>query len=80
MQWPLTSQLHGSGSQREQLVFLLRIKLHAQCFVNYRSSPNSWATAVKDVLIFDKTGAGLRSGRILFSQTRLVTLISIAQE
>jgi hypothetical protein len=29
MQWPLTSQLHGSVSQREQLDFLLRIKLHA---------------------------------------------------
>jgi hypothetical protein len=29
MQWPLTSQLHGSVSQREQLVFTLRIKLHA---------------------------------------------------
>jgi hypothetical protein len=30
MQWPLTSQLHGSVSQREQLFFLLRIKLHAR--------------------------------------------------
>jgi hypothetical protein len=29
MQWPLTSQLHGSVSQREQLFFSLRIKLHA---------------------------------------------------
>jgi hypothetical protein len=29
MQWPLTSQLHGSVSQREELFFLLRIKLHA---------------------------------------------------
>jgi hypothetical protein len=29
MQWPLTSQLHGIVSQREQLVFLLWIKLHA---------------------------------------------------
>jgi hypothetical protein len=29
MQWPLTSQLHGSVSQREQLVFSLWIKLHA---------------------------------------------------
>jgi hypothetical protein len=29
MQWPLTSQLHGSVYQREQLVFSLRIKLHA---------------------------------------------------
>jgi hypothetical protein len=29
MQWPLTSQLHGSFSQREQLSFLLWIKLHA---------------------------------------------------
>jgi hypothetical protein len=29
MQWPLTSQLHGSVSQREQLFFLLRIKLQA---------------------------------------------------
>jgi hypothetical protein len=30
-QWPLTSQLHGSVSQREQLDFFsLRIKLHAQ--------------------------------------------------
>jgi hypothetical protein len=28
-QWPLTSQLHGSVSQREQLVFSLWIKLHA---------------------------------------------------
>jgi hypothetical protein len=28
MQWPLTSQSHGSVSQREQLVFLLCIKLH----------------------------------------------------
>jgi hypothetical protein len=27
MQWPLTSRLHGSVSQREQLVFLLWIKL-----------------------------------------------------
>jgi hypothetical protein len=30
MQWPLTSQWHDSGSQREQLSFLLRIKLHAK--------------------------------------------------
>jgi hypothetical protein len=30
MQWPLTSQSHGSVSQREQLVFLLRIKLHEE--------------------------------------------------
>jgi hypothetical protein len=29
MQWPLTSQLHGSVSQREQLFFSLRNKLHA---------------------------------------------------
>jgi hypothetical protein len=29
MQWPLTSQLHGSFSQREQMLFSLRIKLHA---------------------------------------------------
>jgi hypothetical protein len=29
MQWPLTSQLHCSVSQREQLFFSLRIKLHA---------------------------------------------------
>jgi hypothetical protein len=29
MQWPLTSQSHGSVSKREQLSFLLRIKLHA---------------------------------------------------
>jgi hypothetical protein len=30
MQWPLTSQSHGSVSQREQReFFLLRIKLHA---------------------------------------------------
>jgi hypothetical protein len=29
MQRPLTSQSHGSVSQREQLVFLLWIKLHA---------------------------------------------------
>jgi hypothetical protein len=28
MQWPLTSQLHGSVSLREQLFFPLRIKLH----------------------------------------------------
>jgi hypothetical protein len=38
MQWPLTSQLHGSVSQREQLVFLLRIKLQARigsCFVRF---------------------------------------------
>jgi hypothetical protein len=28
IQWPLTSQLHGSVSQREQLFFLLQIKLH----------------------------------------------------
>jgi hypothetical protein len=30
MQWPPTSQSHGSVSQREQLV-LLGIKLHAWC-------------------------------------------------
>jgi hypothetical protein len=30
MQWPLTSQSHGSVSQREQLAFLLRIKFHAR--------------------------------------------------
>jgi hypothetical protein len=30
MQGPLTSQLHGSVSQREQLIFSLRIKLHAK--------------------------------------------------
>jgi hypothetical protein len=30
MQWPLTSQLHGSVSQKEQLVFSLRIKLNIQ--------------------------------------------------
>jgi uncharacterized membrane protein YhfC len=29
MQWPLTSQLNSSVSQREQLFFSLRIKLHA---------------------------------------------------
>jgi uncharacterized membrane protein YhfC len=29
MQWPLTSQLNGKVSRREQLFFLLRIKLHA---------------------------------------------------
>jgi hypothetical protein len=29
MQWPLTSQSHGSFSQREQLFFSLQIKLHA---------------------------------------------------
>jgi hypothetical protein len=29
MQWPLTSQSHGSFSQREQLFFLSRIKLYA---------------------------------------------------
>jgi hypothetical protein len=33
MQWPLTSQLHGSVSQRETLVFLLRIKLHATVII-----------------------------------------------
>jgi hypothetical protein len=30
MQWPLTSQSHGSVSQREQSVFSLWIKLHSQ--------------------------------------------------
>jgi hypothetical protein len=34
MQWPLTSQLHGSVSQREQLFFSLRIKLHALRLIN----------------------------------------------
>jgi hypothetical protein len=35
MQWPLTSQSHGSVSQREQLVFfLLRIKLHDLEYIN----------------------------------------------
>jgi hypothetical protein len=29
-QWPPTSQSHGSVSKREQLIFSLRIKLHAQ--------------------------------------------------
>jgi hypothetical protein len=29
MKWPLTSQSHGSVSQRESLFFSLRIKLHA---------------------------------------------------
>jgi hypothetical protein len=39
MQWPLTSQLHGSVSQGEQVFFSVRIKLHALgpmlCFFKY---------------------------------------------
>jgi hypothetical protein len=49
MQWPLTSQLHGSVSQRQQLFFLLRIKLHAQAGTDVKIkkkikilSPNIW--------------------------------------
>jgi hypothetical protein len=42
MQWPLTSQLHGSVSQREQLVFLLWIKLHA--LIRLGVSPPSFET------------------------------------
>jgi hypothetical protein len=34
MQWPLTSQSHGSVSQREQLDFLLRTKLQARHWSN----------------------------------------------
>jgi hypothetical protein len=35
MQWPLTSELHGSVSQREQLFFSLQIKLHALHFQDF---------------------------------------------
>jgi hypothetical protein len=38
MQWPLTSQLRGTVSQREQLVFPLWIKLHARVRM-FRSLP-----------------------------------------
>jgi hypothetical protein len=45
MQWPLTSQLHGSVSQREQLVFSLRIKLHA--LIRLEVSPPSFDTGAQ---------------------------------
>jgi uncharacterized membrane protein YhfC len=45
MQWPLTSQLHGNVSQREQLVFLLRIKLHALIQLGV-SLPSLWSMFV----------------------------------
>jgi hypothetical protein len=45
MQWPLTYQLHGSVSQRERLVFSLRIKLRAQTgFLKTGSAPQSAET------------------------------------
>jgi uncharacterized membrane protein YhfC len=46
MQWPLTSQLHGSVSQREQLFFLLRIKLHA--LIRLGVSPPSFDTGARN--------------------------------
>jgi hypothetical protein len=46
MQWPLTSQLHGSVSQREQLVFSLRIKLHA--LIRLGVSPPSFDTGARN--------------------------------
>jgi hypothetical protein len=46
MQWPLTSQLNGSGSQREQLVFSLRIKLHA--LTQLGVSPPSFDTSAQN--------------------------------
>jgi hypothetical protein len=36
MQWPLTSQWHGNVSQREQMFFSLRIKLHTQIFALFK--------------------------------------------
>jgi hypothetical protein len=59
MQWPLTSQLHGSVSQREQLFFLLRIKLHVFHCTLY-------------VLI--STKMGWDTFWAIFLQTHLVTL------
>jgi hypothetical protein len=46
MQWPLTSQLHGSVSQREQLFFLLGIKLHA--LIRLGVSPPSFDTGARN--------------------------------
>jgi hypothetical protein len=46
MQWPLTSQLHGSVSQRERLVFLLRIKL--QALIRLQVSPPSFDTGARN--------------------------------
>jgi hypothetical protein len=44
MQWPLTSQLHGSVSQREQLFF--------------RYGSNSTPTYLKNVSITERPGLG----------------------
>jgi hypothetical protein len=46
MQWPRTSQLHGSVSQREQLFFLVRIKLHA--LIRLGVSPPSFDTGARN--------------------------------
>jgi hypothetical protein len=46
MHWPLTSQLHGSVSQREQLVFSLWIKLHA--LIRLGVSPPSFDTCARN--------------------------------
>jgi hypothetical protein len=46
MQWPLTSQSHGSVSQGEHLVFLLRIKLHA--LIQLGVSPPSFDTGARN--------------------------------
>jgi hypothetical protein len=46
VQWPLTSQLHGSVSQREQLFFSLRIKLHARISILSNRRAGQIATTV----------------------------------
>jgi hypothetical protein len=46
MQWPLTSQLHGSFSQRELLFFSLQIKLHT--LIRLGVSLPSYDTSVRN--------------------------------
>jgi hypothetical protein len=65
MQWPLTSQSHGSVSQREQLFFSLRIKLHAH-------SPDTFGTVrayLCDGLVAELSGKSPSSFFFSFRQS-----------